>query len=85
MLTTYNINDTAAQERLLREYHVASAQQGRLVQLSRGLPTNPGDYDIELAVKRMKRKVARHRGEIGKYAPHQGAGECRRRAHGHQH
>jgi hypothetical protein len=78
----YSLSDTGKQEQLLRDAHTRSVAAGWRVQIAKGLPYNPGDFDLADAVRRMLRRVDRYYGATSKYAPHQGYAEKNRRVYG---
>jgi len=86
-MSHYNINDVKAQEVLIRKQHgLLTIHAASAARFGHFIPV----FDLDTALWRMRKRVAKHRGERSKYKPHQGTassgrhrwGSVWRRAHG---
>lgn len=81
----YRLTNITHQMRLLHQLHDRDTAWFRMQLVKQGADPlaliDRYPYDLGMAVRRMERRVARHRGDTSKYRrPHQGARECARRA-----
>ena len=74
----YRLGDANAQIAILTEiWRGQAAVLARIAEERKQAVAELPAWNVDPAV--VRKRVARHRGELGKYLPHQGARECARR------